>query len=277
MSRIDVSEAAPSVADASRVEESSRPVEWEPVAPVAPPPPAAARTPVAAGSLGWTAGRITALVIGSVFVLISLGFLGAGGTALWYDRTQRDDGYVTTGDQLFSTAGSALVTVPTDLGSPGVGWLYAPGLLDEIRIRVAQVNPGPDLFVGIGPSADVGRYLGGVSHTVIDEFWTNKVEIVPGESSTGPPTMQGFWVASATGSGAQSMEWVPTDGSWSVVVMNADGSPGVAVAADLGARIPALPWIALGMLVAGAIFATGGTLLIVGALRRRGVFRARAA
>ena len=34
--------------------------------------------------------------IGTLLVLVSLALLGAGGTALWADRTQRDGGYVTT-------------------------------------------------------------------------------------------------------------------------------------------------------------------------------------
>ena len=50
--------------------------------------------------------------------------------------------------------------------------------------------------------------------------------------------------------------------------MNADGEAGIDVGADLGARVPALPWIALGFLVAGAVFLAGGALMIVGVLRR---------
>jgi hypothetical protein len=51
--------------------------------------------------------------------------------------------------------------------------------------------------------------------------------------------------------------------------MNADGRPGVETEADLGARLSALPWIALGLLVGGVVFMAGGVLLIVGAIRRR--------
>jgi hypothetical protein len=54
------------------------------------------RPEAAARRSGWTAGRITALVIGVLLVLVSLGLLASGGTALWADRTQRDAGYVTT-------------------------------------------------------------------------------------------------------------------------------------------------------------------------------------
>ena len=86
--------------------------------------------------------RIAALVIGVVLVLLALPLLGGGGTALWADLTQRDGGYATTDVHEFSTGGSALATVSTDLGSAGVGWLYSPSLLGTVRIRVTPESPG---------------------------------------------------------------------------------------------------------------------------------------
>jgi hypothetical protein len=235
------------------------------------PPDAALRPPpeAAVHPSRWTGGRITALVIGALLVLISLVVLGAGGTALWADQTQRDGGYVTTDVHDFSTSGSALATVSTDLGSSGVGWLYAPDLLGKVRITVTSTSPDRAMFVGIGPSADVDRYLAGVSYSEISEFWEDKVEQVNGGRSPAAPGTQGFWVASATGTGPQEVVWDPTDGSWTVVVMNADGRPGIAVGADLGAKFPALVWVALGVLVAGALLLAGGALLIAGAIRGR--------
>ena len=235
---------------------------------------APSRPEAAAHPSGWTAGRITALVIGALLLLVSLVFLGSGGTALWADRTQRDDGYATTDVHEFSTSGSALATVRTDLGSAGTGWLYAPDLLGEVRIRVTPVSADTALFVGIGPSADVDRYLAGVNHTVITDFWTDTVEAVSGGTPAFAPGTQDFWVASSTGPGARTLTWDPADGSWTVVVMNADGRSGIDVQADLGARIPALPWIGVGLVAAGAVFAAGGALLIAGAVRRRGTSRA---
>jgi len=223
----------------------------------------------ASSSSGWTARRIAAAVIGSLFVLFSLLLLGVGGTALWADRTQREAGYATTDAHDFSSDGLALATEPTDLGSAGVGWLYSPGLLGKVRIRVTPTNSGPALFVGIARSRDVDRYLSGVQHTVISDFRTEKVETVGGSTSVSAPGRQSFWVASDAGAGARTLDWDPKDGSWTVVVMNADGRPGIAVGADLGAKVPALPWIALGFLSAGAIFMAGGALLVVGAFRRR--------
>jgi hypothetical protein len=232
-------------------------------------PTAAPVRTAAARSNGWTAGRVAAVVIGALFVLISLLLLGAGGTGLWADRTQRDAGYVTTGMHEFSTTGSALATERTHLGSTGVGWLYSPALLGSVRIRVTPTRVGQSIFVGIGRSADVDRYLAGVEHAVISDFWTNKTEPVGGGAAVSAPAKQNFWVASATGAGAQTVVWDPTRGSWTVVVMRADGRSGIDVGADLGARFPAVLWIALGVLVAGAVFLAGGVLLIASAFRGR--------
>ena len=218
---------------------------------------------------GWTGARIAALVIGALLVLLALALLGGGGTALWADRTQRDAGYVTTDVHELSSSGAALATESTHLGSPGVGWLYSPGVLGEVRIRVTPVGPGSELFVGIGPSADVDPYLAGVKRTVISEFFEDKVQPVDGGPPQSPPGTEDFWVASAKGSGAQTLKWDPANGSWTVVVMNADARPGIEVGADLGARMPAVLWIAIGLLAGGVIFLAGGALLIAGAIRRR--------
>jgi hypothetical protein len=238
-----------------------------PVGPAAVPP----RPQDGARRSGWTGGRITALVIGVLLALVSLGLLGGGGTALWADTTQRDAaGYLTTSGHQFATAGSALASERIDLGSAGTGWLYTPALLGTVRIRVTPMHPGPALFVGIGPSADVDRYLTGVSHTLISDLWTNRVQAIGGGTPASAPGTQNFWAASTTGTVPQALRWNPANGSWTVVVMNAAGRPGISVRADLGATYPDLLAIAVGLLAAGAIFGAGAALLITAAARRRG-------
>lgn len=226
-------------------------------------------TEVGAGPSRWTAGRIVALVSGSLLVLVSLALLGAGGTGIWADATQRDAGYVTTGTHTFSTSGWALATESTHLGSPGVGWLYSPGLLGKVRIRATPLNTGQPLFVGIGRSSDVDRYLAGVNRTVISDFLGDKAQAVAGGRPGSAPGAQHFWVASSAGSGPQTVKWDPHGGSWTVVAMNGDGRAGVGVQADLGARMPAVLWIAIGLVIGGAVLLTGGVLLVTGAIRGR--------
>lgn len=217
----------------------------------------------------WTAGRIAALVSGAVLALFSLALLGVGGTALWADVTQREAGYVTTGVHEFSSPGAALATEPTELGSAGVEWLYGPGLLGKVRIRVTPADTGSQLFVGIARSADAERYLAGVNHTVISEFFGDKVHDVGGGAPAATPGEEQFWAASSSGPGTRTVVWKPSKGSWTVVVMNADGHAGVGVGADLGARFPAVLWIAIGLLLAGAVFLIGGGLLIASAFSRK--------
>jgi hypothetical protein len=125
------------------------------------------------------------------------------------------------------------------------------------------------LFVGIGPSSQVERYLAGTKHTLVTDYFGGKEQPIDGGPARSAPGAQPFWVASSTGPGARSLFWKPADGSWTVVVMNADGRPDVAFHADLGASLPALPWVTTGVLLAGTAFLAGGVLLIVGAVRRR--------
>src|SRR5262249_56621248 len=112
------------------------------------------------GRSGWTVGRVVALVVGVVLVLVSLGLLASGGTGLWADRTQRDAGYATSDVHRFSTTGSALVTEPTQFGSAGAGWLYSPTLLGKGRVRGRPAAGGAAGVWGGGPAGGGGPLPG---------------------------------------------------------------------------------------------------------------------
>jgi hypothetical protein len=256
MNRSDVPQTAPSANEI---------VHDGPPRALAPPPPPPIRQP----ATSWSAGRVVAVVIGSLMTLAAVGLIGAGGTALWADLSHRDAaGYVTSDVHTFSTAGSALATDPVELGDPGISWLYSGIVLGEVRIRVRPSDEGSTLFVGIGPTADVDRYLAGVSKTVIQDLWTDTVATSGGGTPGAAPGTQDFWVASTSGTGPQTLTWDPANGSWTVVVMDADGQDGVSVATDLGAEMPLLMAIAVGSLAVGVLFLIGGVLLIMAAVRR---------
>jgi hypothetical protein len=53
-----------------------------------------------------------------------------------------------------------------------------------------------------------------------------------------------------------------------VVAMNADGSRPVDLQVHVAATLPALPWIAAGLLIGGIIVLIGGVLLIVIPMQR---------
>jgi hypothetical protein len=240
-----------------------------------PPPsgPAAPTTPqgtMAPSAGGWTGGKVVALVVGVLLALTSAGLLSAGATALWADRAQRDAaGYLSTDARGFATATYALATDPIDLRVKGPGWLYAPATLGTARVRVTSADPATPLFVGIARTQDAARYLAGINHDTI----TNLAGVLgyrahPGGAPELAPTQQGFWTVRSSGTGTRTLVWPVEEGSWTVMVMNADGSRGVDVRADVGAKVPALEWIAAGLLAGGLVLLGGAVALQVFAVRR---------
>ena len=66
------------------------------------------------------------------------------------------------------------------------------------------------------------------------------------------------------------MTWSPDRGDWSAVLMNADGSRGVAADVSVGAEADFLIWLAIGLLIAGGICLLGGAGLIYVGARESG-------
>jgi hypothetical protein len=217
-------------------------------------------------------GRVILIVLGGIGFLFGLALLAGGGFLLWADRTQREDGYVTTASERFATPTFALTRTRLEVDTDGPGWLLNDSWFGKVRIR--GESPGAKmLFIGIGPEAAVAKYLGSVAHASVEDidFDPFRVKYLPiaGGAPQGPPTEQRFWAASASGVGIQTVTWKVREGDWSVVVMNADGSRGIAADIDLGAKLSFLLWVAIGSLLGGGLVVGGSTALIVLAARRR--------
>lgn len=219
-----------------------------------------------------SAGRVILIVLGSIGVLFGLALLAGGGFLLWADRTQREDGYLTTPTERFATPTYALTRTRFEVDTEGSGWLLNDSWFGKVRIR--GESPGAKtLFIGIGPEAAVAKYLGSVAHANVEDidFDPFRVTYLPitGGAPQRPPTEQRFWTASASGVGTQMLTWKVREGDWSVVLMNADGSRGVAADIDLGAKLSFLLWVAIGLLLGGVLVGGGSTALIVLAARTR--------
>jgi hypothetical protein len=217
--------------------------------------------PRPAGPSGWTGGRIAAAVTGAVLVLGSMGFLTGGGALLWADRTQRDaDGYLSASTTVVAT-GYAVATDPVQVrgvsGTPDV-----TAFIGDVRVRATSVD-GRSVFVGIGRSGDVARYLAATEYTTLGGVDRRSADRThPGGAPALPPGDAGVWVASTSGAGTQSLAWPVLDGQWTAVVMNADAARGISVRAEAGATTPALGWMAVGLLVIGIAMLAGGAALI---------------
>jgi hypothetical protein len=218
-----------------------------------------------------SAGRVILIVLGSIGVLVGLALLAGGGFLLWADRTQRDDGYLTTPTERFATPTYALTRSRLEVDAEGATWVLNENWFGKIRIRGESAGD-KTLFIGVGPQADVARYLGAVAHANVQDvdFDPFRVTYLPvtGGAPDGPPTDQRFWAASASGVGTQTLTWKVRDGDWSVVLMNADASRGVATNIDLGAKLSFLLWVAIGVLIGGVLVTGGSTALVVLAARR---------
>jgi len=217
-------------------------------------------------------GRVILIVLGSIGVLFGLALLAAGGFLLWADRAEREDGYLTTPTERFSTPTYALTRTRLEVDTDGEGWVLNESWFGKVRIRGENAGE-KTLFIGIGPQAEVARYLGTVAHANVQDidFDPFRVEYfsIAGGAPEGPPTEQRFWAASASGVGTQTLTWKVREGDWSVVLMNADGSRGVAADVDVGAKLSFLLWVAVGLLLGGVLVVGGSTALIVLAARRR--------
>ena len=233
--------------------------------PSTPPPPPAQR------GASWSVGHILLAVFGSIVALLGVALLGAGGTALWADLTQRDDdGYLTTRTEPFETETFAITSESIDLleGGDAGEWLLTEGVLGKVRIT--GESAGNDVFIGIGRTDDVDSYLDGVEHDQVRDIDFDPFSVeyrrFPGGEPAGPPGEQDFWAASASGSGRQSAVWEAESGDWTVVVMNTDASRGVTADLSAGAEADFLIWVAIGLIIAGALILAGGvTMIVVGA------------
>jgi hypothetical protein len=117
--------------------------------------------------------------------------------------------------------------------------------------------------------ADAAVYLAGTGYdTVTDLADSPRYRLHAGGAPEVAPAWQSFWVAFSVGTGTRTLVWPIHEGSWTVVVMNADGSRGVGLRADLGAKVPALGWIATGLLLGGTVMLAGAVALLVLAVRR---------
>ncbi|HJR94019.1 MAG TPA: DUF4389 domain-containing protein [Gaiellaceae bacterium] len=239
----------------------------------APAVPAEQPTPVAAPAEAppgrGTAARVALIVVGVVVGIVAFALLAGGCALVAVDQTQRDDdGFLMSPTQDFASPTYAIVSESADIDSDGGEWAL-DAFLGTVRIRSESERP---LFVGIGPAAEVDRYLDGVERDVVDDLDSSgdpEYARRPGGAPSSAPGTQAFWAASSSGAGEQTLEWEPEDGDWRAVVMNEDASRNITADMSIGAELDSVLWIGIGLLVMGALLAGGAALAITAGARRR--------
>jgi hypothetical protein len=213
-------------------------------------------------SPGRSAGRIALLVLAIASLLGGATALAGGGALIAVDNSWRDDGYLTSDTAPVKADGYAVATEGIELSGLDEDWV-----LGRARIRVTADGSTP-LFVGVARAADAEAYLADVEHSTVTEIDdpATTYDHHAGGSPAVKPADSDIWLEQATGTGTQSIDWSLDDrpGRWTVVVMNADGTPGVDVDADVGATVPVLGEVTSGLIVVGALFVLVGAGGLVG-------------
>ena len=216
---------------------------------------------------------IALIVTGSLASLFALGLLAVG-TLAFVGESQKDgDGYLSTDTHQFEGGTRALATENLDVDLDAGDFVLDTDDLGKVRLEVESRNDKP-VFVGIARTSDVDNYLAGVSHTTVTDVDTSPFDADyddhAGDRRPVAPADSHIWAASEHGSGKQTLHWEIEDGDYSVVVMNADGSPGVDADVSTGANVPFLDEIGWSALASGGFVLVFGIALLVMGIRRPG-------
>jgi hypothetical protein len=186
-------------------------------------------------------------------------------TLIGADWMSRDsDGFLTAPQERLSTAGFAITSEQLQLHVDGSLDRVPDDVIGDVRLSLVG-DDGDDLFVGVAPSTEVATYLAGVQHAVVTglEDGDPVYRSTNGAAPQAPPTEQDFWVARADGTDPQ-LTWPLEEGSWTVVIMNRDGSAAVSADVAAGAEVPVLHTVvAVALVTAAALLLLGAVLVAV--------------
>jgi hypothetical protein len=222
----------------------------------------AARTPHPAG--GGVAGPVTALIAGVLLLAPGAGLAAGGGALLALDGTRDSTGYVTSPAMSVQSSTAAITAEGITLQA---GDVWTRGFSDIGGVRItATGSRGTPLFVGIARESDVDRWLAGTAHDELTEVSSGTARYSRSggaRQAVADPQAQTFWLASGTGAGAATVTWQATSGDFAVVLVNADGSPGIVADVRAATKVPDLTGLGAGLLATGIVLFLLAVALIV--------------
>lgn len=221
--------------------------------------------PSSARSQPLTGGRLAAVVGGAATLLLASVLLLAGTGLLWADSRKDEDGYFSTSHERVETSTYAIATDDLEIDGDSIG----DDLYGRLRLQVSGERP---VFAGVARTSDVDAYLRQSAHATLTDVefgpFEPRYRDSAGSTAPGRPGARSFWAASTEGSGERTLSWDVKDGSWSVVVMNADGSPGVDARVSAGASVPFLDELGWAVSIASVLLGILGALLVTVGVRR---------
>jgi hypothetical protein len=210
-------------------------------------------------------------VLGALLFLVAGGLLTGAATGAIASSTLRDgEGFLMSPSVSVSSSGSAVVSQTMELRS-GTSAALPERLLGDLKARVDDRTSQP-VFIGVARSDDAATYLADVAHsTVLDPTAADgrpSYQQHSGGLPTTRPSKAGIWVTSSIGTGRQTVTWPAREGQWTLVLMNADGSRGVAADVAVGATVPGLGGVLVGLFVVGGVLMVVSIVVLVLSIRR---------
>lgn len=213
---------------------------------------------------------ITGVVLASMLLAGSLALAVCGTAAALVDGLGRDqDGFLMSDRTSLLTSTFALASEAVELDTGGHDGFVPNGVLGDL-LGQARISATADrsLFIGVAPSDDAAAYLARVEHDTVTGLGENVRYRTGGVGApAAPPATEDIWAARTTGTGDVTLDWKVRDGGWTVVVMNADATAGVATEVAAGVTLPWLDNASVIMLVLGGVGLLASTALLVALLR----------
>ena len=218
-----------------------------------------------------SAGKVVLIVFGAIFILISIGMILGGGALVWVDQALKDsEGFVITDTIDFERGSYAITTQPADIDFKG-WWPWGWHNFATVKMEGENNDSSKQIFIGIAKESYVKDYLLHVNYDEIRELSLYPEKVTyrnhPGRSVPEAPTEQTFWVAQESGTGTQTLEWELKEGTWVLVLMNANGSTGIDLSGVVGVKVPWVFGVGLGLLLGGIALLILAVVLIVLATR----------
>jgi hypothetical protein len=177
------------------------------------------------------------------------------------------DGTVSTAPATADAAGVALLVDDLKVDAAGLPVPEGVGVL-TLSARSATGEP---VFLGAAQGTDLDTYLAGAPYDVVADLRPGApatLRPVPGTQQPPPPSTQQFWLLQDEGAPAELAARIPA--GTTVVVMNADATPGLAVDLSVTLEVDRAWPAALAFAGAGLVLLAVAVGLLLASRGRRG-------
>ena len=213
--------------------------------------------------------RIALTIVGAVAAVLAVVALAGGGALVVVHQTQRDgDGFYASDAKTLTTPTHALVSDNLDFGTDTPEWLFErparhpPRERDRYRRKADLRRRRPRVAARRVPQGHCPRR----DHRLRVPSVLGHHCSAAGRRHAGRPDDRELLGRDRERDRAPDGDMDVREGSWGVVVMNADGASGVVTDVSLAAKAGFLLWIGVGLLAAGAIVGVAaGALIYLGA------------